>query len=399
MAWTERLPRGKWRGGWRDPDGTKHYTTKAAHPEHPYARKREALAAAQEEEVRARRRAAATKGTIAATIHFAEWWEMVAPYSDESNVAEAAESIARLYLIPRWGTVPLNAIKQRAVKAWVADLTPKRQPAYVHRIFAEFRRAINLAMESDPPILDASPCAGVKLPTVRRKSKNYVDDSYLDEIATAMHPNFRDLNAVDLKTGLRPGEICGLHADALDLDTGWVDVRCVYVDKKHVIRGYPKDKDARKVPLVDEAVRIIRRRLEGRDLTAGCGVPHSDGSTCTSVLVFHNARGNPVTPDTWKGAMHRAARSAGLPLRSPYSFRRGFATLAARGGMDAFELAEIMGHSDVRQTREYVQQSPAARDRLRAALGERAALSVLPGGGAGNEPATPLEHPRTVRHS
>lgn len=399
MAWPEKLPGGKWRGGWRNADGDKVYTKKATHPEHPYARRRDALDAAQEEEVKARRRAAAAKGTIAASILFEEWWGMVAPRSEDSNVAIKADSIARNYLIPKWGNVPLNGIKQRSVKAWVADLTPKKEPSYVHRIFAEFRRAMNLALEGDPPILDASPCAGVKLPSIRRKAKTFMDDDYRVKIGAVMHTAYRDLNEADLRTGLRPGEICGLHADAVDLETGWVTVRCVYVDQLHVIRGYPKDKDERKVPLVDDAIAVIRRRLEGRDLTAGCGVPHADGSRCTSVLVFLNARGRAVTPEAWKAALHRAAGRAKLPRMAPYAIRRGFATAAARGGMDAFELAEIMGHADVRQTREYVQQSPAARDRLRAALGERARLALLPGGGEGNEPATPLEHARTIRHS
>lgn len=401
MAWTEKLSGGKYRGAWRDPDGRKRYTRRGEFPEHPYARKRDAMEAAQEAEVKARRRAAAQQGVISASITFGEWWQIVAPASDETNVAVKADSIARNYLLPRWESTPLNGIKQRAVKTWVwVDLTPKREPSYVHRIFAEFRRAVNLALDGDPPVLDASPCAGVKLPTIRRKSKTYVDDDYLTEIGQVLHPHYRDLNRVDLKTGLRPGEACGLHADAVDLDAGWLEVQAVFVDKLNVIRGYPKDKDTRMVPLVDEVVSVIRRRLAGRDLKAGCGVPHSDGSTCKSVLVFSNARGNPVSPEAWKAVMRRAAERAGLTSRSPYSIRRGFATLAARGGMDAFELAEIMGHADVRQTREYVQQSPQARDRLRAALGESTRLTVLQGdGGSGNDSATTVAPSRIVRHS
>lgn len=68
---------------------------------------------------------------------------------------------------------------------------------------------------------------------------------------------------------------------------------------------------------------------------------------------------------------------AGLSARGGYSGRRGFATRAAAGGIDAFLLAEVMGHADVRVTREYVQQGYDSRARTLAALGEAPELSVV----------------------
>lgn len=385
MAWTERLSSGNYRGCWRDPSGKKCYTRRPEFPEHPYGRKRDALEAAQEAEVKARRRAAAAQGVVSATIAFGEWWETVKPDSDTTNTHAKAGSIARNYLTPKWGDTPLNGIEQRAVKAWIADLAAKHEPSYVHQIFGQFRRAINLALDADPPVLTASPCAGVKLPTVPRKDKTYLDHDYLDELSShrdrhnrlSFHPNYADLTRAGLLTGLRPGELCGLHADAVDLDQGWISVRAVYVDRRHVIRGWPKNKKARKVPMVDEVVSIVRRQLAGRDLKAGCGVRHADGKPCRGVLVFRSAEGRAANPDTWRAAMSDAAERAGVERRSPYDCRRGFATLAARGGLDVFELAALMGHSDVRQTQEYVQQSPAARGRLMAALGGAPRLKVV----------------------
>lgn len=376
MAWTERLPSGKYRGCWRDPSGTKCYTRRPEFPEHPYSRKRDALEAAQEAEVTARRQAAAERGTISASITFGEWWATGGqPVEGDSNTADNARRIGRNYLLPKWEDTPLNRIEQREAKAWILDLLPGREISYVRRIWAEFRRTMNLAVEKGP--LTASPCVGVKLPKARRKARAASDEQYLDKIRPFLHDFYADMNRVALDTGLRPGELCGLHADALDLDEGWVSVEAVYVRKRNVIRSFPKDKDARPVPLTEDAVRIIRARLAGRDLTAGCGVPHVGGRACRGALVFTNRERRVVTQDAWQAAMRRAADAAEVRARSPYALRRGFATRAARGGVDAFELAEIMGHADVRQTREYVQQSPAARDRLRAALGGGGRLRVV----------------------
>lgn len=379
MAWVERLPSGKWRGGWRDPAGRKRYTRRPEFPEHPYARKRDALEAAQEAEVRARRRAAAQQGVASATITFGEWWETAAPAKADSQTAKNAGYIADGYLIPKWGEVPLNQIRQRDAKAWVTDLLGRGlEVSYVHRIWAEFRRAVNLAMETDPPILEASPVAGVKLPSVRRKPKSFVDEDYLAKVRPHLPAHYRAITAVGLECGLRPGELCGLHADMVDLDTGWVTVAAVYVSRVHLIRAWPKDKDSRRVPLTDKAVDIIRGQLAGRDLTAGCGVTHADGKPCRGALVFVNARnGGCLTPDLWRKSLRYTSVKLGIAAKTPYATRRGFATRAARGGVDAFELAALMGHADVSQTREYVQESPAARDRLRVALGDKGRLSVV----------------------
>lgn len=377
MAWTERLESGKYRGGWRDPAGKKCYTKRPEFPEHPYARRRDALEAAQEAEVKARRKAAVEQGTVSASITFGEWWEHVAPQEAGSNTAANAERIASKYLIPKWGETPLNRIQQRDAKAWVADLVGKGlEPSYVQRIFAELRRAINLALDNDPPILTASPCAGVKLPKIRKKAKSFLDDDDMAALKPHLHARYMALTWVALETGLRPGELCGLHARSVDLDTGWITVEAVYVDKLHRIRWYPKDSDSRPVPLTVKAVDIIRTQLAGRDVKADCGVPHIGGGRCGSCLVFRNIKGDPVTPQAWYCALEDAAPAAKLSGCTPYAARRGFATRAARGGLDAFELAEIMGHADVRQTREYVQQSAAARDRLRAALGDGRRLRV-----------------------
>lgn len=377
MAWTEKLQSGKYRGGWWKPDGTKDYTKRATHPEHPYERKRDAFEAAQEEEVKARRQAAAKKGTVSASVTWGEWWdllELAYPHSDADGVVQSA---VRRYIRPRWGETPLNEIAQRDVKAWIADLSADKEPSYVARIYGVFQRSISLAMERE--VLTASPCVGIKVAKGRKRKKAYTDEAYLEVIHPNLKAHYRALNTVGLDTGLRPGELCGLHADAIDLDGGWITVDRVLVARKRVIRHYPKDKDERLVPLTQQAIDVIRQCLAGRHLKTGCGLPHVGNRRCRSPLVFLNREGNVIIPDAWRHALERASEKIGVPARGPYTVRRGFATRAAAGGIDAFELAAIMGHADVRLTAEYVQQTPGARDRLRAALGERTGLVIVQG--------------------
>jgi integrase len=173
----------------------------------------------------------------------------------------------------------------------------------------------------------------------------------------------------------------------VNLDTGWLDVVDVYVDKQRVIRPFPKDKDSRPVPLTSAAVEILRRVLDGRDLRKGCGVPHTDGVRCRSELVFRTVAGAPMTPTNFYRQVTRAAQAAKADVRSPYTARRGFGTWAAEG-IDPFTLQLIMGHADMETTAGYVQMTEAARRKLLAARGEVPGLTVVRGadGGRGAAP-------------
>lgn len=389
MSWTERLPSGRYRGGWRDPAGNKHYTRRPEFPEHPYERKSDAKEAAQEAEVRARRQAAVGRGTLSSKITWGDWWDVIAPdrVRADTNTDDVEARIVRQYLRPRWGKVALNQITHNEVKEWVKELRGgkavgwerqrKPEPSYVCRIYAVFRASIQTAVEGN--VLTASPCAAIKLPKIPRKRKQYLTTDQAAQIGKELRADYRDAIEFDLETGLRPNEMCGLHADRIDRARMVVEVDQVLVDRKYVIRPFPKDKDARIVPLSAAALAIVDRRLAGRDLTSGCGVEHVDGSACESVLVFLTDRGRPMNSQVLGDRMRYAAKTKGVPRRSPYSARRGFATRLADGGVDAFGIKRTLGHATMDQADEYVQETAAAHSRVLAALGDVRPLSIVPG--------------------
>ncbi|HKS45525.1 MAG TPA: tyrosine-type recombinase/integrase [Amycolatopsis sp.] len=96
------------------------------------------------------------------------------------------------------------------------------------------------------------------------------------------------------------------------------------------------------------------------------------------MLIFLSPKEKPVTPHNYGARLAYASEQAKAPKRGPYTVRRGFAT-RVKDGVDIFDLAAVMGHSDIRQTQEYVQTTPTAPARLLAALGERPPLKAVPG--------------------
>jgi integrase len=393
--WAEKLTNGRWRGCYRDPrTQQKRYTT--ALPEHPYRLKSQAIAAATELLVKAQRTAGLSEGTLPASITWGDWWDLLAAgRPDKPTVTAYNEaSFVRRHVRPYWGDTPLNRISRAAVVQWLEtklQVRPGMSAVYVHAIYQVFAHSIRTAVVDG--VLDSNPLVRIPLPRRPRKTgKQHLVHDEVAAYAAHLDPGYAAALEFQVLTGLRPGELCGLHASRVDLEGGWLTVADVVVDKVSeplLIRPYPKDSDERLVPLTPRAIELVRAALANRDLAAGCGVPHVDGQVCRSPLVWAR-RGRPMRPKTYYMALRRASQRSGLPIRPPYSARRGFATDAAQV-LNTYAVMEIMGHTGMGMTAGYVQSQASARDLLTEAERRR-------GADAGAEsPTTPPRPPTSQR--
>jgi integrase len=375
MAFKEELPSGRYRGGyWTKVDGKR----KKVWVDGTFRLPTEALAAANEAQVISRRQANRAKGTLPATITWNEWWELLCVDREfESDTRLVEDSIVAKHIKPQWGHVPLNEIQRLDVQKWVNSLCKQRgprgttyKPKYVNGIYGKFAMTINAACTAEPPVLFASPLKGIKLPKVPRRAKAFLPVDDVEPLSAELREDYADVVAFDMEVGLRPGELAGLHDDQVDIPGKVLTVRTVYVRRAKMMRDRPKDDDIRTVPLSTRAIEIYQRRVAGRDMSRPCGVPHYGDVPCRHDLVFRTQLGKVLNYDSLAKCMQRAAVKAKLPGRSGYALRRGFATRLARGGIDLFELMDIMGWSDPKLAREYIQESPGTRDRVMAALGD-----------------------------
>lgn len=371
MANAEKLPSGRWRGRYVDADGKKRSVPET------FGRKSDAMDAAIEAQAKAKRTAAAETGKLSAKTAWREWWRII--NEDRVHTSDAGskqQHVVDKHVEPRWGDTPLIGVKRKDAQAWIDGLCRDgHSPSYVRTIFGPFQRSINLAVERE--ILDASPLVGLKLPRRPKRSKKFVEPGEPAKLGAKMAARYVDAADLILEVGCRPGELAGLHADQLDLVNGWAEVETAYVQRLRVMRPTPKDSDARRVPLSAKAIAILRRQLADRPLDEGCGVPHTDGTKCRSTLVFRNLRGGVLRPDLLSRRMRDAALHLGMPAKSGYGLRRGFATRAIEGGADVFQVQRVMGHADLDELAGYVMETTASRAKMLAALGERPGLSVV----------------------
>jgi integrase len=368
VAWAEKL-KGGYRGRYYDQNGVKQTVLQADGA--LWERKQDAKDAAEEERAKARRKAAVKKGTQAASITWSDWWDtIVEDRQFDSDTPRTESAIVETHIRPWWGETPLNDIEQGDIQDWVDDrkglkVRKGMSPAYARRIFGVFSASINTAVKKR--ILGASPCVNIELPPVPKRKKAYATPKKIE--ALDLRPDYADMLMFQIETGLRPGELCGLHQSLVDLERGWMTVSEVLVARRKAIRAYPKDHDHREVPLSPLALEIVQRNIAGRPSGGGCGLEHLDGSKCTSALVFLTERGKVAIPDTVGRYISRAAEKRKVERTTMYPVRRGFITRVSDGGLSPFDVAEVVGHSDPKQSFGYWQQTPAARARVIEALG------------------------------
>jgi integrase len=367
VASAERLPSGKWRGVYRDAAGNKQNVKGT------FERKTDAREAAQEAEVKARRKVAAATGNLSARTKYRQWLDTWWPERNlQVGTDDTEVRIRDTFLITQWGESQLNAIGKRVVQPWVNSLARKHSPGYVARIYGVFRASILAAVELE--VLDANPLAGVKLPTVPKTSRRHFEQDEIDLFLPKLRLRHRQVCEFLMDTGLRPGEFAGLHHSRVR--GGWITVADVLVDKGRAIKSKPKDEDAREVPLTTRAQEILDEWKEAIPPDIGCEIPHANGKACRSDLIFRQHNGSPLSLTSFRDVLTRALTKVGIPDGTLYSLRHTYGSRLAENGLDVFEISRLMGHEDINMSKTYVHRTTAARGRILAALGDPAATGL-----------------------
>src|SRR5215211_984597 len=122
-------------------------------------------------------------------VRFAAWFEerWATTVNLRPKTRTRNEMVFRLYVLPRFGAVPLDAITQREVRAWVTSLTVRGlAPATVHKAYQLFAKTMTAAV--DGGMLGQTPCRGVPLPKVEHEEMRYLNPAEIACLAEAIGP-------------------------------------------------------------------------------------------------------------------------------------------------------------------------------------------------------------------
>jgi integrase len=330
MAHIEKRTRGgrvSYRARYRAPDGTERNKT--------FRRKVDAekfLATVESAKLRgAWTDPAAGRTTFAAWLE--EWWGSAADL--RPSTVSRDEAYFSSYILPRLGAVPLAAIRQPDVQAWVAELSGRGfKPATVVKAYQLLGRTMTAAVNAD--MLPRSPCRAVRLPRVEREKMRFLNPAEVATLADAIGSRYRALVLLGAYGGLRIGEVAGLRRRRVDLLRGTVDVAEIVVEVRgELYMGPPKTRAGRRI------VTLPRSVVE--ELAEHLGpVGEADA------WVFTADKGEVLRPSNFRVKVWRpAVRTAGLAPLRPHDLRHTAVALWIAAGANPKEVSVRAGHTSV----------------------------------------------------
>lgn len=273
---------------------------------------------------------------------------------------ETSETIWRVHLSgTKLGRMKLDKIRRKDVQEFVDDL--QGSPSWVRRIGAFMSKALSSAVEDG--LIAVNPAFHVRYPEVEERENRTLAPQ---EAVRVLNPRDR-LGAMILvaaHTGLRRGELCGLH---------WEDVKGSSVHVRRAIAtlrgGCVETKVKSKtsmasVPLTPEALAAIQAQPK------------------RGKYVFSVEDGGPVSPHNlsrdWKGWAERN----GLEGMRLHDLRGSYVSLLIEQGEDIRTVQELARHADARTTLKLYARS---RAETKAAAVEKLRAAIVPS--TGNNPA------------
>ena len=245
---------------------------------------------------------------------------------DKSHLKSFPQVVNKTKLINKhFGSRNVAQIKRSDIKAWVNNRLKVNSPKTVREYLTVIRGI--LAMAIDHEHLTHNVAEGIKLP---RHHKAAVEPFSPEEVTQLLHTTNDWLQlylAIGFYTGLRSGEILGLMAGDIDLDTRVIHIR------RNITKGKittPKtEKSIREVPILDDLVPYLKKLPK-------------------SLWLFPSKSGQ--HPNSFPGYRQRQWRDllqeCGIQYRKIYATRHTFiVSMLKYTDLSILEIAQIAGHT------------------------------------------------------
>lgn len=207
-------------------------------------------------------------------------------------------------------------------------------PATVRRIHGVLHQALNVAV--DRHLIVKNPTDDVTLPKKVTAAKTILNDKQLERFMEAIKADERwhDFFYLEITTGLRRGELCGLMWTDFDAAKGTLTVRRTLHNKEgggYYVGETKTGAGRRIIKLPPSTVQLLSERKR----------------TSISQWIFPNPihPEDPIMPNSGYTRMKKLLAEAGLPDMRFHDLRHTFATHALTSGVDAKTLSGILGHT------------------------------------------------------
>ncbi|MFD9840927.1 tyrosine-type recombinase/integrase [[Kitasatospora] papulosa] len=369
MAYLRKLPSGKWQATVRTPAGDRDTET--------FTLKDQARDWAAGREAQFRR--GVHRDPRAGKIKFREWhdrwWDARIA---EPHTLRGDASAMRNHVMPYWADWEMRTIGRLDVQTWVRKLMlEKKGSSAIRRSYNLLHSLMQAAVDED--LIPVTPCRRIDLPPVVVKPPEWFTLNQAQAILDGLSRPWQTMALLGFYTGLRWGELSGLHGKRIDWRRSRLFV--VEVNTKSGIKEYPKTaKSRREVPLPDHVLDALARHMHGRD---------RDGVVFTTVTKGRAGRllddGN-WRRQTWWPAVRAACyleaggRRRAVPEYPPHSMRHTCASWLVQKGVSLYEVQHLLGHESYQTTQRYAHLAPDAHEAVLGAWTRLESQLIVPTG-------------------
>lgn len=270
---------------------------------------------------------AAKKEKVKAVFLYRELAEMHLAHAASHHRSDGSQRILKNHVIPRFGKLRLDEIKQQDITRWLAE---KRQggmaPASIAKIRTTLSKSFELARQWE--LFDGNPTRHCPKEAYNNARERYLTSDEANALRLACecstNPRLAPIVGLLLLTGARKSEL---------LKAKWSDID---LEKRTWTLNMTKNGRGRHVPLSQAAMDIIGQ------------LPRYDG--CPWLLA------NPLTmlPFTdIKRSFMEARKKAGLDDVHIHDLRHSYASALVNAGVDLYQIGTLLGHRNVASTQRY----------------------------------------------
>ncbi len=280
--------------------------------------------------------------------------------------------LLRRYLLPAFGSTPVNKITAQSIRTWQSNLIRKAATSVPPKAYRLLHGI--LASAADDGLVGANPCRIKGAGAEHTKERPTLGIAEVAALADGIEPRWRAMVLLAAYDELRFGELVGLRRRDVDALHRQVIVaeQLIELPNGEQLRTPPKSEAGRRrVTLPPFVAEELRRHMETY-------VSHD-----VNAPLFTGTRGGIPLRRNWSRIWSRARRQAGVPETVHlHDLRHAGATLAAQTGATTKELMARLGHASPRAALIY---QHAAEDRDQTIADQLERLVRDHGGAAGGK--------------
>ena len=288
--------------------------------------------------------------------HFKQWHlARLRPGTRRRYMVDIEQRIEPAFRYMRLSDITAGLIEQMKAK-WAQELSPKSVNNCLHMLRLMLNRAVRWKM------LLESKYETESLEVPHKPYPWWDKEEHIQRfLEAAKESRYYLVYLIALETGMRYGEILGLCAEDIDLTEGTIHVYRQWLDKEKSYGPTKHGKDR----WIDfnpngELAAALRSHISGRQEV------HNDARADAFVpghgMLFSTSTGRRPAK---QGVAHKyfkaAIRRAGVPVICFHGLRHTFASWYMIQHDNVWDLAAILGHSNIKTTMRYAHHSTRAR--------------------------------------